>query len=285
MSRQREAGPIPRLLLLSTLVCPLPLLAAADPKSWAEAVRQADQLLNAGNYDASLDTLAIALDMAGSSSHTALTLLRIGSIDFELGRFRDAERAYLKALALWTKPGPPKLDRSEALIGLGGVYLKTGDLAKAERYARLGLQSREETLGPHHIDLGGPLQNLAAVYQAQHRYAEAKDLFSRAIVLLESGTGDRRGIAAARRCRHPGGRHRRLHLANCFRSGWASTRRRFERPRRDLLPRQAMARGESSDPASTGDHHARIRRPTPHSGADPPDLRGSAGPHRTQRPS
>jgi tetratricopeptide (TPR) repeat protein len=58
--------------------------------------------------------------------------------------------------------------------------------------------TREATLGSDHVAVGGPLQNLAAVYQGQHRYSEAKDLYARAIDRMERAGGDRSGIAAAR---------------------------------------------------------------------------------------
>jgi len=189
---------LPRLLL----ILGSPLFAASNNPQGMDGPRTVEQLLEAGDYESALGVLKTALKTSESSesdpSRAALVLLEIGDIDFELGRLRDAERAYLLALAQWNKPTPPAVDKSLALIGLGGVYLKNGELSKAERFARLALQTREAALGPKHVDLGGPLQNLAAVYQARHKYQEARDLYGRAIVLLERAGSDHRGIAAAR---------------------------------------------------------------------------------------
>ena len=103
------------------LMCPSLLFSAtADPPGWAEAFQNANRLLAVGNFERSLAGLTSALEAAKASgeypSQTALTLLQIGFVDFQLGRFREAERIYLAALALWDKPeGTPDADPSIAL--------------------------------------------------------------------------------------------------------------------------------------------------------------------------
>jgi len=183
----------------------LAALAQSESPStiWSEAFHKADQLLASRDYAGSRDALEAALRTSPPSDangrEVALALLRIGSLDLDLGAFREAEKAYLRALPFWDKPNPPKLDRSLALMGLQMVYTRTGELTKAERFARQALQVREEALGPDNIELGGPLQNLAAVYQTEHRYSQARDLFGQAIQLFErAGANQSRGLAAAR---------------------------------------------------------------------------------------
>jgi tetratricopeptide (TPR) repeat protein len=175
----------------------------APNEVWRGAFHKADQLLAIKDYTGSRDALAAALKTAppsdSSCADAALALLRIGSLDLDLGAFREAEKAYLNALPLWDKPNPPKLDRALALMGLQMVYTRTGELSKAERFGRQALLIREEALGPDNIELGAPLQNLAAVYQTEHRYSEARDLFGQAIQLFEhAGANQSRGLAAAR---------------------------------------------------------------------------------------
>jgi tetratricopeptide (TPR) repeat protein len=183
----------------------LAALAQSDSPNevWRGAFQKANQLLATRDYVGSRDALAAALKTAPSSdansADAALALLRIGSLDLDLGAFREAEKAYLSALPLWDKPNPPKLDRSLALMGLQMVYTRTGELTKAERFGRQALLIREETLGPDNLELGAPLQNLAAVYQTEHRYSEARDLFGQAIQIFErAGANQSRGLAAAR---------------------------------------------------------------------------------------
>jgi tetratricopeptide (TPR) repeat protein len=47
----------------------------------------------------------------------------------------------------------------------------------------------ENSLGPDHPDVGIALNFLAALYQAQHRYAEAEPLFKRSLAILEKALG------------------------------------------------------------------------------------------------
>jgi tetratricopeptide (TPR) repeat protein len=175
----------------------------APNEVWPDAFHKADRLLAAKDYAGSRDVLAVALKTSPPSdangSDAALALLRIGSLDLDLGAFREAEKAYSSALPLWDKPKPPKVDRSLAVMGLQMVYTRTGEFTKAERFAREALQMRKEALGPDDIELGAPLQNLAAVYQTEHRYSEARDLFGQAIQIFQrAGANESRGLAAAR---------------------------------------------------------------------------------------
>src|SRR5262249_10267132 len=67
------------------------------------------------------------------------------------------------------------------------VYGQTRDFAKAEKFGRMAIEIRERAYGRESIDLGGPLQNLAAILQYEHRYAEAQELYQRALHILEKG--------------------------------------------------------------------------------------------------
>src|SRR5262245_576288 len=49
-----------------------------------------------------------------------------------------------------------------------------GKYADAVPLARRALAIREKALGPEHPEVGGSLNNLASLYQAQGRYAEAE---------------------------------------------------------------------------------------------------------------
>ena len=48
---------------------------------------------------------------------------------------------------------------------------------------------REKALGPEHPDVAKSLNNLALLYQAQGRYAEAEPLHKRALVIREKALG------------------------------------------------------------------------------------------------
>ena len=49
--------------------------------------------------------------------------------------------------------------------------------------------SSEKALGPEHPDVANSLNNLAALYQAQGRYAEAEPLYKRALAISEKALG------------------------------------------------------------------------------------------------
>ncbi len=51
------------------------------------------------------------------------------------------------------------------------------------------LAIREEALGPAHPDVALSLNNLAGLYDAQGRYAEAEPLYKRALAILEKALG------------------------------------------------------------------------------------------------
>jgi tetratricopeptide (TPR) repeat protein len=68
------------------------------------------------------------------------------------------------------------------------VYGRTGEFTKAEKFGRQAIEIVEQAHGGESIDLGGPLQNLAAILQSEHRYAEAQELYQRALRLLETGS-------------------------------------------------------------------------------------------------
>jgi tetratricopeptide (TPR) repeat protein len=178
--------------------------STASKGDLAQAFEKADERLAADDYAGSRDVLLDALKSAGrsntNSSYTALALLRIGSLDLDLGSSREAEKAYLEALSLWEKGNPPKnLDRGFVLAGLQDVYMRNGKLTKAEECAREALEVRQKALGPNAAGVGTPIQNLAAVYQIEHRYAEALDLYRRAIDIFErSGAAWSPAMAAAR---------------------------------------------------------------------------------------
>ena len=49
----------------------------------------------------------------------------------------------------------------------------------AEQFSKRSVLTFEKTLGPNHLDLADVLDNLAALYKDQGRYAKAEQVFSR----------------------------------------------------------------------------------------------------------
>ncbi len=55
--------------------------------------------------------------------------------------------------------------------------------------ASIRSDSGEKALGPDHSDVATSLNNLAVLYDAQGRYAEAEPLYKRALAILEKALG------------------------------------------------------------------------------------------------
>jgi tetratricopeptide (TPR) repeat protein len=51
------------------------------------------------------------------------------------------------------------------------------------------LSSKEAALGPDHPNVAIRLNNLAALYQAQGKYAEAEPLYQRSLAIVEKALG------------------------------------------------------------------------------------------------
>jgi tetratricopeptide (TPR) repeat protein len=56
-----------------------------------------------------------------------------------------------------------------------------GQYAEAIPLAQRALSIREKALGPDHPDLASSLENLAALYSTQQRYADAEPLYKRSL--------------------------------------------------------------------------------------------------------
>ena len=61
------------------------------------------------------------------------------------------------------------------------MYRGMGDFKKAEPLLIRGLDIYEKNLGPEHVDLEGPLNNLAELYYEMGEYAKSDPLYQRAL--------------------------------------------------------------------------------------------------------
>jgi tetratricopeptide (TPR) repeat protein len=76
-----------------------------------------------------------------------------------------------------------------------------GGIAEAVPLAQRALAIREKALGPEHPDVATSLNNLAVLYQAQGRYADAELLCKRSLAILEKRS---RSFATTSRCQQSG---------------------------------------------------------------------------------
>ena len=90
-------------------------------------------------------------------------------------------------MALWrAAEGDASLGLTWPLDNLGSLYYSAGLFAKSEECRAHALSIRRAALGSHNRDVARTQQNLAAVYVAQGRDAEAQALFEQSLVSLDT---------------------------------------------------------------------------------------------------
>jgi tetratricopeptide (TPR) repeat protein/predicted Ser/Thr protein kinase len=113
-----------------------------------------------------------------------------GQIDYQQGRYADAEKNFREALAISESVyGPNHLKVGGSLMQLGAAE---GDLAKYEQaleHERRSLAIREQALGPDHPAVASALNNLATVMIANDQLNEALALLTRALDILRRALG------------------------------------------------------------------------------------------------
>lgn len=113
----------------------------------------------------------------------AYALTDIGGVMRATGRFGEAERYFLAAVAIVKEVKGQEANLGILLDNLGTVYGELGRRADAERVQRRAVALFEGALGPDHLTTGVGYANLAALYYQQGRYVEARPLFDRALTL------------------------------------------------------------------------------------------------------
>jgi tetratricopeptide (TPR) repeat protein len=118
-------------------------------------------------------------------------MLGLADLYADQERYADAEQLFIRALQLdeegWRRAGRPPDAASAAILNrLGRLAAKRKRLPRAEQLHKRALGILEER-GPTRVDVGLTLVDLAEVYRAQARYAEAEPLLKRALELAEKG--------------------------------------------------------------------------------------------------
>ena len=116
------------------------------------------------------------------------------------GKYAEAEKQFLAALLEAEKFGSADRRLARSLTSLATLYRAQSKYAEAESLYRRALEIDEalfrralkideKALGPDHPDIAISLTNLAFLYHAQARYAEAEALFRRALAIIEQAVG------------------------------------------------------------------------------------------------
>ena len=91
-------------------------------------------------------------------------------------------------VALWTAAASAQQTRWEKLTDAGVKAYQEGRYAEAEKLLSDALKEAEK-LGPNDPRLAASLNNLAAIYDAQGKYAEAEPLYKRSLAIREKALG------------------------------------------------------------------------------------------------
>lgn len=157
-----------------------PSAAAFD---WESAIRTARLLQADGRYEEAASILSAAVKLAEKFDPGDPRLVRsisgLASVYQDLGRFSEAEDLYRRAM---NTEGSLAI---EPLNGLASLYFQVGQYTRSERLTQRCLALEESSVPPDVIGVARQHANLAAVYQAERKYAGAEDEYKKALDIFE----------------------------------------------------------------------------------------------------
>jgi tetratricopeptide (TPR) repeat protein len=116
---------------------------------------------------------------------------RKASIEADMGRYREAEQDYAKAIGLWKN-----LHKSASaafateLNNLSSLYSVTGRLRQAETSRRESLALRLELLGPDSLEVALSYSNLAVDLFREGQYRESVELCHKALAIWSTSDSE-----------------------------------------------------------------------------------------------
>ncbi len=157
----------------------------------------ADTHFYAGHYDLCLAltqrTLAIHRQALGETHPlVADDYINLGAVEFERGRYAEAERWYRQALAInegWYGHDNPETASTLSMLGRALVFEKRYDEAVSLVEQALAIQ--EHVYGPSHPKVANVLNELGTVALQRDKFDEAAARFSRMADIYKSAYGER----------------------------------------------------------------------------------------------
>ena len=139
-------------------------------------------------FDADLVAARKTMDAANRRYVTAAkTKADLGQLKLSQLQYEAAAREFQAAADL--VPASEPLIRAQYLAAAGDAAYDAGIYPRAESALNEALRIREKLLAPGHIDVGTSLNNLAVLYWAQGRPAEAEPLAKRTLAIYEKALG------------------------------------------------------------------------------------------------
>jgi tetratricopeptide (TPR) repeat protein len=170
--------------------------AALDPMQWNLLEPLIDACIRTGEFGGRHDLAGYKAEhlrkrlgnLLNPTRARAVELNDMGVIYTKIEMSAAAERCFQAAIALHEKLND-RVEQSRTLDNLAGLYVATGDYAKAEPLYRRVLETREKTTGPQNPSTARSLNDLAAVYKAMGDYAKAEPFLQRALAIREKALG------------------------------------------------------------------------------------------------
>lgn len=114
----------------------------------------------------------------------------VGSSHHLLGNYKEAEKHYLKALAIPKRIlGEDSPYTADFVNDLAGLYWSLGEYARAEILVKKSLRIAEEALGADHGLTGNMRSTLGGLYTDMGRYSQAETLLLKSLALSEKTFG------------------------------------------------------------------------------------------------
>jgi tetratricopeptide (TPR) repeat protein len=172
---------------------------SAQDTEWESNVSQARLLAERGDFVRAQRYFRIALAHAerfgAHDPRLPATLTNLGSIAYELGNYRDAERWLRRSIAEWESvAGVDDPQMAAPLNNLAAVYTAKRRYRQAQTLYRRSLDILIRAGGLKTPAAGSTLNNLAGVHGALNEYSEAERLYRQALALQEPQSD---GAAAA----------------------------------------------------------------------------------------
>jgi tetratricopeptide (TPR) repeat protein len=174
----REAACMRSLLTFIGLLCAEVSAGVTSSDRWADLIQQADRLGAAGKLREVEECLVQALHEAESfapnDTRMAVTLGRLGTAVWNLGKRAEAEPLYLRALKLWERNGMSDTsDVAATLSCLATIRRLSGRFREAEVLHQRSLTITENVFGLTSLESAVARKDLAADYNSQGQYKKA----------------------------------------------------------------------------------------------------------------
>jgi tetratricopeptide (TPR) repeat protein len=177
--------------LRAIVIWTLATVVTASAASWDDVAKNVTTLEATGDKEGAARLLRQFVRDRDSDDHLAIAANHLGSLEQDLGRYREAEGMYRRAVRLCESRGG--LELAQALNNLGSLYLEMGQPGRAEPIRRRSLTLRIEALGSERPEVALAYSNLAADLFALRRYPEAESLCWKALSIWQAAaTGDSR---------------------------------------------------------------------------------------------